>query len=226
MEQTKNNNINIALDGPSGAGKSTVAKAVAKILNIAYLDTGAMYRGVAYFCCKQGVDVNDENAVKPLLENLDMKIITGEQQQIIVNGENVTPYIRKHYVSKAASDVSALRSVRLKMLEIQRRIAADNDIVLDGRDIGTYVLPDAKYKFFVTATPEVRADRRYHELLGKGAEHIEYKKVLADIKQRDYNDSHRSFVPLKQADDAILLDTTNMSIDEVVNFVLNTVENK
>lgn len=139
--------FNIALDGPSGAGKSTVAKALAKRLDIIYLDTGAMYRSLAYVAVKQGIDVNDEAAVKPMLDNLDMKIITGDSQQIIVNGENVTPFIREHYVSKAASDISALPSVRIKLVELQREIAKNDCVVLDGRDIGTYVLPDAKYKF-------------------------------------------------------------------------------
>lgn len=215
--------FNIALDGPSGAGKSTVAKALAKRLDIIYLDTGAMYRSLAYVAVKQGLDVNDEAAVKPMLDNLDMKIITGDSQQIIVNGENVTPFIREHYVSKAASDISALPPVRIKLVELQREIAKNDCVVLDGRDIGTYVLPDAKYKFFITATPEVRAKRRFDELKAKG-DAPSYEKVLEDIKVRDYNDSHRAFAPLKQADDAVLVDTTNMSIDEVIDFVLNKME--
>lgn len=215
--------FNIALDGPSGAGKSTVAKALAKRLDIIYLDTGAMYRSLAYVAVKQGIDVNDEATVKPMLDNLDMKIITGDSQQIIVNGENVTPFIREHYVSKAASDISALPAVRIKLVELQREIAKNDCVVLDGRDIGTYVLPDAKYKFFITATPEVRAKRRFEELKAKG-DAPSYEKVLEDIKVRDYNDSHRAFAPLKQADDAVLVDTTNMSIDEVIDFVLNKME--
>lgn len=215
--------FNIALDGPSGAGKSTVAKALAKRLDIIYLDTGAMYRSLAYVAVKQGIDVNDEAAVKPMLDNLDMKIITGDSQQIIVNGENVTPFIREHYVSKAASDISALPAVRIKLVELQREIAKNDCVVLDGRDIGTYVLPDAKYKFFITATPEVRAKRRFEELKAKG-DAPSYEKVLEDIKVRDFNDSHRAFAPLKQADDAVLVDTTNMSIDEVIDFVLNKME--
>ena len=182
-----------------------------------------MYRSLAYVAVKQGIDVNDEAAVKPMLDNLDMKIITGDSQQIIVNGENVTPFIREHYVSKAASDISALPSVRIKLVELQREIAKNDCVVLDGRDIGTYVLPDAKYKFFITATPEVRAKRRFDELKAKG-DAPSYEKVLEDIKVRDYNDSHRAFAPLKQADDAVLVDTTNMSIDEVIDFVLNKME--
>lgn len=218
--------FNIALDGPSGVGKSTIAKALAKNLGIIYLDTGAMYRGLAYVAVKRGLDVTDEEQIKPLLKDLDMRIITGDVQQIIVNGENVTPYIREHYVSKAASDISALPSVRIKLVELQREIAKKDSVVLDGRDIGTYVLPDAEYKFYVTATPEERAKRRFLQLSEKGTDVPPYEKVLADIAERDYNDSHRSFAPLKQAEDAVLLDTTNMSIDEVINFVLNILERK
>lgn len=218
------NHFNIALDGPSGAGKSTVAKALAKRLGIIYLDTGAMYRSLAYVAVKQGVDVNNEQEVKPLLDNLDMKIITGDAQQIFVNGENVTPFIREHYVSKAASDISALPSVRIKLVDLQREIAKSDSVVLDGRDIGTYVLPDAKYKFFITATPEERAKRRFEELQLKGGDVPSYDKVLEDIKTRDYNDSHRAFAPLKQADDAVYVDTTDMSIDDVIKFVLDKME--
>ncbi len=218
-------NLNIAIDGPSGAGKSTVAKAIAAKLGIVHLDTGAMYRGLAYAAVMADIDVTDENAVVPFLETLDMQIITGERQQIIVNGENVTPHIREHFVSKAASDISALPPVRLKMVELQREIAQKNNVVLDGRDIGTYVLPNASFKFYITAAPEERAHRRYLELQRRGSSES-YEKILSDIKVRDYNDSHRAFAPLKQADDALLLDTTKMSIDEVVDFVLNIIGEK
>lgn len=224
MKNNDKQNINIALDGPSGAGKSSVAKAIAKILKITYLDTGAMYRGLAYIAVKEGADVKDESAVKPILDRLDMKIITGDAQQIIINGENVTPYLREHYVSKAASDISALPAVRLKMVELQRQIAKGQDVVLDGRDIGTYVLPDARFKFFITAAPEERAKRRFLELAAKGGDVPSYEKVLADIRERDYNDSHRAFAPLKQADDAVLVDTTEMPLDKVIEFVLNEVQ--
>jgi cytidylate kinase len=216
-------NINIAIDGPAGAGKSTIAKAVSKRLGIVYLDTGAMYRGVGYLAVKNGVDCTDETAVKPLLETLDMQIKCGEVQQIIVNGENVTPYIRDHAISKAASDISALPSVRLKMVELQRKTASGVDVVLDGRDIGTYVLPNAKYKFFVTATPEERAKRRFLELAAKGST-LSYEEILKDINVRDYNDTHRAFAPLKQADDAVYVDTTKMNIEEAVNSVLEKME--
>lgn len=215
-----NKTINIAIDGPAGAGKSTIAKELSKKLNIIYLDTGAMYRGLAYLVSKLNFKVVDEIALKPVLENLDMRIEFNDIQQIIVNGQNVTPFIREHKISKIASDISAIPSVRLKMVELQREIAKNNDVVLDGRDIGTFVLPDASYKFFITAVPEERAKRRYLELQLKG-NNITLEEVYKDICERDFNDSHRALAPLRQADDAVLVDTTNMSIEEVINTVLS-----
>lgn len=218
--------INIAIDGPAGAGKSTIAKAVAGRLGIIYLDTGAMYRSVAYAVLKSGADVGDEKAVSQVLDGLDMDIrYENGAQQIYVNGENVTPYLRAPHMSKAASDVSALPVVRYKMVELQREFARTHDVVLDGRDIGTFVLPDANCKFFMTADPEERAKRRYKELSEKG-EKCDYDTVLKDIIQRDYNDSHRAVAPLKQADDAYYLDTTRLSIDEVIEKVVKVVEEK
>ena len=197
--------INIAIDGPAGAGKSTIAKAVAGKLGIIYLDTGAMYRSVAYLVLKRGADVKDEAAVAEVLSDLDMDIrYEGGAQQIYVNGENVTPYLRAPHMSKAASDVSAL---------------------LDGRDIGTFVLPDANCKFYMTAAPEERAKRRHKELAEKG-EVCSYDEVLADIVKRDYNDSHRAVAPLKQADDAYYLDTTDLTIEEVIDEVVRVVGEK
>ena len=218
--------INIAIDGPAGAGKSTIAKAVAGRLGIIYLDTGAMYRSVAYAVLKSGADVGDEKAVSQVLDGLDMDIrYENGAQQIYVNGENVTPYLRAPHMSKAASDVSALPVVRYKMVELQREFARTHDVVLDGRDIGTFVLPDANCKFFMTADPDERAKRRYKELSEKG-EKCDYDTVLKDIIQRDYNDSHRAVAPLKQADDAYYLDTTRLSIDEVIEKVVKVVEEK
>lgn len=218
--------INIAIDGPAGAGKSTIAKAVAGKLGIIYLDTGAMYRSVAYAVLKSGADVGDEKVVSQVLDGLDMDIrYENGAQQIYVNGENVTPYLRAPHMSKAASDVSALPVVRYKMVELQREFARTHDVVLDGRDIGTFVLPDANCKFFMTADPEERAKRRYKELSEKG-EKCDYDTVLKDIIQRDYNDSHRAVAPLKQADDAYYLDTTRLSIDEVIEKVVKVVEEK
>ncbi len=218
--------INIAIDGPAGAGKSTVAKAVAKELNIVYLDTGAMYRATAYTAIKNGIDVKDEGKIKLMLETLTMDVVYDNGvQQIIVNGFNTTPYLREHYMSRAASDISAHPCVRYKMVEIQRELAKTYDLILDGRDIGTFVLPDANCKIFLVASPEERARRRVEENKLKGQE-SDYETVLADIKQRDYNDSHREVAPLKKADDAIELETTTMSIAEVVDAVIKIVKEK
>lgn len=218
--------INIAIDGPAGAGKSTIAKAVAAKLGIIYLDTGAMYRAVAYAALKKGIDVKDPEGVAQLLENLEMDIrYENGIQNVHVNGENATPYLRTPEMSKAASDISALPVVRYKMVELQREFAAKYDVVLDGRDIGTFVLPDANCKFYMTASPEERAKRRFEELTAKG-ETCDYNAVLQDIVKRDYNDSHREVAPLKQADDAYYLDTTELSIAEVTERVEKIVKER
>lgn len=219
--------INIAIDGPAGAGKSTIAKAVAKDLGIIYLDTGAMYRATAYSAISNGIDVKDEENVAKMLETMQMDIKCDENgaQQIIVNGINTTPYLREHYMSKAASDISALPVVRYKMVDLQREFAKKHDVVIDGRDIGTFVLPDANCKFYLDASPEERAKRRYAELVAKG-EQVDFDTLLADIKQRDYNDSHREVAPLKKADDADYVDTTSMTIDDVVSHVKEVVHIK
>lgn len=218
--------INIAIDGPAGAGKSTIAKAVAAKLGIIYLDTGAMYRAVAYAALKKGIDVKDPEGVAQLLENLEMDIrYENGVQNVYVNGENATPYLRTPEMSKAASDISALPVVRYKMVELQREFAAKYDVVLDGRDIGTFVLPDANCKFYMTASPEERAKRRFEELTAKG-ETCDYNAVLQDIVNRDYNDSHREVAPLKQADDAYYLDTTELSIAEVTERVEKIVKER
>lgn len=218
--------INIAIDGPAGAGKSTIAKAVAKRLGIIYLDTGAMYRSVAYYVLKHGVSVSDEKSVQGILGGLEMDIRYEDgAQQIYVCGENVTPYLREPHMSKAASDVSALPAVRYKMVELQREFAASHDVVLDGRDIGTFVLPEANCKFYMTASPEERAERRHKELAEKGSA-CTFKEVLDDINKRDYNDSHRAVAPLRQADDAVYIDTTDMTPEEVTELVVRTVSEK
>lgn len=216
--------LNIAIDGPAGAGKSTVAKAVANRLNIIYLDTGAMYRATAYYILQCGADVKDAETVEKLLNSLKMEIKYADgAQQIIVNGQNATPYLREHYMSKAASDVSAHPCVRYKMVELQREFALRHDVVLDGRDIGTFVLPDANCKIFMTASPEVRAKRRFDELAEKGAA-PDYETILSDINQRDYNDSHRAVAPLKKAEDAHEIDTSYMTVEQVINAVLDLVK--
>ncbi len=216
--------INIAIDGPSGAGKSTISKLIAKKLNITYLDTGAMYRTVAVYCLRKGVSVNDAQAVEPLLKEINISY-TGDalDRHICLNGEDVSTVIREHQVSKAASDVSKIPAVRLFLVEMQRKIANEYDVVLDGRDITSYVLPNAKYKFFLTASAEVRARRRYEELKAKGQE-LPYEQILADVIDRDHNDSTRAFAPLVKTEDSIEVDSSNMTIEEVADFMLSKIK--
>lgn len=213
----------IAIDGPAGAGKSTIAKAISKKLGINYLDTGAMYRSVAYYFIKNGLDLNEESIKKHLGEiNLVISYENGVQKQY-VNGEEVSAYIRTNDVSMGASAVAVVPEVRLRLVEIQRATSEKFDIVMDGRDIGTYVLPDAKLKFYITASSHERAVRRAREYIEKGIS-VNLFKIEEDINKRDKNDSQREFAPLKCAEDAIYLDTTNMSIDEVVSYVSDRIE--
>ncbi|HKL74222.1 MAG TPA: (d)CMP kinase [Clostridia bacterium] len=211
---------NIAIDGPSGSGKSTIAKRIAKELKITYLDTGAMYRGMGYFALKNNIDPADEKAVLGILDdiNMEIKYINGEQK-VFVNDEDVTPFIRKNNISMAASTISKIPLVRLKLVEMQRKIASSTDCVLDGRDIGSYVLPNAPYKFFLTASAEERAKRRCLELTEKG-QNIPYDEVLADIIKRDEQDTTRAFAPLVIAKDAIVIDTTYLKIEETLEKVM------
>ena len=206
----------IAIDGPAGAGKSTIAKQLAKDLGYIYVDTGALYRAVGYYMDKQGVDLGAEDQVVPRLGELtaELKYIDGEQR-VLVNGEDVTQKIRTPKMSMAASKVSALPAVRDFLFELQRKIARENDVIMDGRDIGTVVLPDAQVKIYLTASPQERARRRHAELLQKG-EKASFEEVLADIVERDYNDSHRAVAPLRQAQDAILVDTSHLDLEKSV----------
>jgi len=216
--------MNIAIDGPSGAGKSTIAKALAKKLNITYLDTGAMYRAIALKVFRLGLKADDKAAIIKLLPSTDIFIsYLDGVQTITLDGEDVSSAIREHHISKYASDVSSIQEVRVWLVQMQRTIAAKAPCILDGRDIGTYVLPNAKYKFFLTASVEVRAKRRFDELVAKGEE-VELATVAADIKQRDHNDSTRSFAPLKKADDAIEVDSSSLSIDGVVNIIMTYIK--
>ena len=218
--------MKIALDGPAGAGKSTVAKIIASGLKFNYLDTGAMYRAVAYAFLSRNIDVNDHAAVIAGLPDVDLKVEYAEGKQLMfINGADVTPYIRTPEVSKGASDVAVIPEVRIKLVELQRQVAGRYDIVMDGRDIGTYVLPDADFKFFITASTAVRAQRRYLEICSVHPE-ITVEQIEKDIAARDYTDSNRKFAPLKKADDAILVDTTNLSIEEVVALVLGAITSK
>lgn len=213
--------LNIAIDGPSGAGKSTIAKLIAKKMGIIYLDTGAMYRGLAYYALKNGVQPDDEPNVLPLIDTVTMDIQYSENgQRVIVNGEDVTPFIREHHISMAASTISKIHAVRIKLASLQREIASKTACVLDGRDIGTFVLPHAKIKIYMDASAEVRAERRKLDLEGKGDFSHTYEEILADIKARDYQDMNRDFAPLKVADGATVIDTSYMTIDEVAEKVV------
>ena len=216
----------IALDGPSGSGKSTVAKRLARELDILYLDTGAMYRACACKASEAGVDLSDESAVEAMLASLDLRIeYRGGAQHTILDGRDVSEEIRRPEVSMAASKISALGCVRKKMVEMQRKIASEQSCVLDGRDIGTAVLPDAPFKFFVTASVPVRARRRYDELRAKGYT-VDYDALKKEIEERDRNDASRAISPLRRAEDAVLVDTSDMSIDEVVAFIRRRIQEK
>ena len=207
---------NIALDGPAGSGKSSVAKILAKDYDILYLDTGAMYRACGLKALRMGISPKDEAAVEEMLKTLNVKVEYREgAQHTMLDGEDVSLAIRENAVSMAASDVSAHRVVRIRMVEMQQEIARSMSCVLDGRDIGTAVLPNAKFKFFVTADSEIRAKRRYDELLSRGQK-VDFDELHQEIIRRDKQDSEREFSPLRRADDAVLVDTSNMTIDEVV----------
>ena len=210
----------IAIDGPSGAGKSTIAKKVAEELAIDYIDTGAMYRAVGLKMLRLGIPLEENDVLFEMLENTDVDFSKGK---VYLDGEEVSGLIRTQEVSKAASDCSAFASVRKKLVELQRAMGKRKSVIMDGRDIGTVVLKDAEYKFYLTADAEERALRRFRELQEKGSEDT-YEKVLEDVNRRDYNDMHREVDPLRQAEDAVLIDSTHMSIDEVVAFVISAVK--
>lgn len=218
--------INIAIDGPAGAGKSTVAKGVAAKLGYIYVDTGALYRAIGVYALRQGVDTRDGNGVSELLPeiNVELKFIDGVQH-VFLNGEDVSVEIRTPDASMAASNVSAIPSVRSFLFDLQRDIASKNNCIMDGRDIGTVVLPNAQVKIFLTADPEERAMRRYKELIIKDPD-VKYDDVLADLKVRDYQDSHREIAPLKPAKDSVVYNTTGNSLEESVEKVINIIKEK
>ncbi len=218
--------INIAIDGPAGAGKSTIAREAAKRLGYVYVDTGALYRAVALFVLQRNIDPDNSAKVVSVLPMIDVELryVDGEQR-VYLCGENVSRVIRTPEISRAASTVSAYPKVRELLFRLQQETASVNNVIMDGRDIGTVVLPRAQVKIFLTASAEERATRRYNELIAQGKK-VVYEEILEDIKVRDHNDSSRAIAPLKQAPDAVLIDTTEMSVEEAVNSVVNTVKQK
>ena len=217
--------INVAIDGPAGAGKSTISKAAAKELGFIYIDTGALYRTVGLNAMRQGADVNDPESVIATLNDelkVELRFIDGEQRMFL-NDEDVSDKIRTPEVSSAASITSAIPEVRKYLFDLQKNLAKNNNCIMDGRDIGTVVLPDAKVKIFLTASPEARAQRRYKELIEKGMD-LKYDDVLADMIKRDYDDSHRAIAPLKQADDAILADTSDNTLEESIALIIKIIK--
>ncbi len=211
---------NIAIDGPAGAGKSSIAKLVAKKLGIVYVDTGAMYRTMAYACLNDGVDIFDEEAVSAKIKDVDIRIDYQDgTQHIFLGSTDVSTDIRQEEVGKAASSIARYALVRSKLVALQQKLARTQDVIMDGRDIGTVVLPDAYLKVFLTASSKVRAERRYKELVEKG-ESCDIDEIEKDIIARDEQDMNREVSPLKQADDAVLVDTSDMSIDQVVERIM------
>ena len=221
--------INIAIDGPGGAGKSTISKAVAKKLGIIYVDTGALYRTIGYYARENGLSVNDvkvSELITPLLSNvaIEIKYVDGTQH-VILNGEDLGDKIRQPDISMYASAVSSVPNVRAFLLEAQKELARKNSVIMDGRDIGTVILPDADVKIFLTASNEARATRRYNELIAKG-QNVKYEDVLSEMNQRDLADSTRDAAPLKAADDAVYFDNSDYDFDGSVDYILKLIEDR
>ena len=218
--------INIAIDGPAGAGKSTIAKNASKELGFIYVDTGALYRTVGLNALRLGKDTRSAEEVVPTLEGLDvsLRFVDGEQR-VFLGEEDVSAAIRQNEVSMAASNVSAIPKVREFLFDLQRDIAKKNNCIMDGRDIGTVVLPDAQIKIYLTASAEARADRRFKELTEKG-QVVEYDTILKEIKERDYQDMNREIAPLKQADDAVLVDTTELTLAESIEYMIKVIKER
>ena len=211
--------MNIAIDGPAGAGKSTIAKRLAKKLGFIYVGTGAMYRAMAYYFLQHNIDAKDENAIAAACPDVDVTITyENGEQQVLLNGENVNGVIRNEEVGNMASSTSVYPVVRKKLVELQRQLAKSADVIMDGRDIGTCVLPDAQVKIYLTASSATRAKRRYDELTEKGVS-CDLAEIEKDIIDRDYRDMHRETSPLRQAEDAVLVDSSEMNIDEVVDAI-------
>ena len=218
--------INIAIDGPAGAGKSTVAKRIAEIMHLTYVDTGAMYRALGLKAVRNGIDPGDAEAVATMLPDTTVTFIKiNGEQHVVLDGEDVNEFIRTEEISHAASVISTLPEVRQKLVDLQREIARSTDTVMDGRDIGTVVLPNTPYKFYVTASAEVRAKRRFIEYQKKGIlGDMTYEDVLNEVKARDERDMNREFSPLRPAENAVIIDTSEMSIDEAVDAVIEEID--
>ena len=215
--------FSIAIDGPAAAGKSTVAKQVAKILNCVYIDTGAMYRAITWYALSKGVDPKDEEKVTALLPEIDLSLhLDGK---VVVNDQDITKEIRTTEVADNVSYIASYKKIRLHLVELQRKMSKNVCVVMDGRDIGSYVLPHADVKIFQVASVETRAVRRYKENLEKGI-NCSIEEIEENLRKRDYIDSHREFAPLKKAEDSFVLDTSNMTIDEAVNAIIKIVKNK
>lgn len=217
--------INVAIDGPAGAGKSTIAKAAAKELGFIYVDTGALYRAIAYNAVKTGAIESEQKIIDMLTSTkVELKYVNGVQA-VYLNGDDVSAFIRTPEISMGASKVSAIPQVRAFLLNLQREIANTNNVIMDGRDIATVVLPNADVKIFLFASPECRAERRYKELVEKG-ENVSYDDVLKDVNQRDYQDSHREIAPLKPSDSSIMADTSELTLAESISLIVNTIKEK
>ena len=218
--------FNIAIDGPAGAGKSTIAKKVAKELDFIYVDTGAMYRSMALYLIRKGVKAEEKNKIIELLPEIHVTLAYVEgEQHVYLNKEDVSSLIRNEEVSQMTSSISTIPEVREALLSLQRNLAQENNVLMDGRDIGTCVLPNAELKIYLTASTKVRAKRRYDEMIEKGME-CNLKELEASIKERDYRDMNREIAPLKQAEDAVFLDTSDMNIEEVVNAIIRLVKER
>lgn len=218
--------FNVAIDGPAGAGKSTIAKRVAKEENFIYVDTGAMYRAIGLYIVRSGIDIHDKAAVEAAAPNAKVSLTYENGEQVVVlNGENVNGFIRTEEVSQAASVTSAYPVVRELLFEMQQTLAKENDVVMDGRDIGTVVLPNAQAKIYLTASVEERARRRFEEYKKKGMD-VDIDELKKEIAQRDHQDMTREIAPLKQADDAVLVDSSDMNIDEVTECIMNIIKER
>ena len=220
-------NIAIAIDGPAGAGKSTIAKLCAKELEFIYVDTGALYRAIGLCAYRNNIGSKDADAILQMLKDIKVELAFNDKKEqiVLLNGEDVSGFIRTPEISMYASDVSAIPQVRAFLLELQRNMAKTNNVIMDGRDIGTVVLPDAQIKIFLTASPQVRAKRRYDELIEKGMD-VNFDDILSDVITRDYNDSHREIAPLKPAEDSIIVDTSELNLEQSVSKMISIMKER